>query len=258
MSYQQDPSDLDKLTQNSLFDYFIEKINLDYVTCQKVYNHLYDDLYNSEQELFGIYRNALVSKLADVPKLLSKIYLISFILNSEYFFRMIPDEPSAPTSQLFVNFTLKCHDNTQSIIQSLMNNEDMTARFIEFINNDINISSLLVTIHLDNLYNFPFDWGSRGQLIIPQNFVDIPTMDKFSQFVMHHLQMLTAPPVAAGTNYANSVYQQPQQQQQILYGYSGGKKNKSKRLRKKKHKSKNKKYKNKKSLKRKTNSVKKR
>jgi hypothetical protein len=245
MSYiQTDPSDLEKITQNSVFDNCVAQ--MDYNNTIQAYTILYDVLYNSEHELFEIISKTLVQRLNEVPNLISKIILISFILNTEFFFRMFPDGSS--DSSGLINFIHYYVINGQSIIQSIINNEDLTQHFIQFINNNNNIAINIINIHLENLYNFPFEWVQvSNQIMIPQNFVDISIIEAFNQNIYQLITQIVNPqPVAAGPNFNAVSPIQYNNQQPIYASNTGGKKNHSKKQRNKKHKSKNKKTRNKK------------
>jgi hypothetical protein len=258
MSYnidQRDPSDLEKLTQNSLFDNYVVNQHLSYDMTNQAYTRLYDILYESEQILFEIFDKNLVQRISELPNLISKIILISFLLNTEFFFRMFPDSIDPSKFNNFIYFYFEA-SNAKAIIEpivnSVLNNGDLTNHFIEFCKSDEIISSTIINIHLENLYNFPFNWSvNQYQLLIPHNFVDISKIGGFNQQIFQQITlMINSQPVAAGPSYNISSPIQYNNQQPITVNNMGGKRERSKKQRNKKHKSKNKKTRNKKFKKR--------
>ena len=156
---------------------------------KNIYRTLYDCLYDSEAKLFQKYDD---KEFSDCKLLMIKIFWISFILNTEFFYRMIPHDKNGIFFRKAEIFESSQNTSTQEIIMSIINNNEniVTLFNIHFGVNSPQLFSFayeILSIHLDNLYNFPVVWNNDRGNIIPKctdinkiNSFNIEVMDIFS------------------------------------------------------------------------------
>ena len=178
------------ITQNSLFDIITTKNELfdifyDFRNKGELFEELYDILYSIQIET---YNNPYLEE-KHREKNISKIILISFILNTDFFFRMFPDDT------YYTNIE-KCFEYFKSFDFNVLirdNYEELIKALFEFYELDNDFFYKIIDIHLDNLYNFPHENHGHEAIEdilshIPFNFVSPRLVISFSKFFIEKLK----------------------------------------------------------------------
>lgn len=154
-------NDEDK-TKNSIFDNSITLNIIPIEEVENMYNRLYDTIYNNETRfIYNIDNRIINPNPRDNHNNIIQIIIYSFIINTDFFFRMFPEEyvSELNISQRLLDIISYIQTNMSNII-NYIKNDDLQALldlFVEIKRKDSFIFDNIVSIHLNNLYHFPYE-----------------------------------------------------------------------------------------------------
>ena len=139
----------------------IDKISDNYpeINTGIIYHTLNNLLYNAEVELYDFFRTEQAMNNDVLFDKLFSILVISFIINTDYFFNMITDDNNELFWKLYNSvYTLitTSTDDTIRIIQRIYNTDDHASK----------LTKLIYKIHFKNIYSFPVEWDQSGIPIV--------------------------------------------------------------------------------------------
>jgi hypothetical protein len=173
------------ITQNSLFDIYIIDDK------EENFKKLYDTLYEIQIETYEMFRHS--SFRDNLYENIAKIILISFILNTDFFFRMFPDDTTDDTTDYYTNILHFIHSKIFNIIlDALLSNDKGKLLYALFRFHDLNDTffDIIIDIHLDNLYNFPHNNVITNEILIPQDFENFTNIKRFVIFFKERITQI--------------------------------------------------------------------
>ena len=174
-----DNTELYFIMNNNILDNYLIKnnINNNNNNNNKSYNDIYDELIYYEDKLYNIYKYSLVQGIKLIKPYVIKIILYSFILNTDFFWRLYPDNLNQDE---FITIVKEFISNLNNF--NYTDNEYIYN--IYYYNDNSVFFQNIFNIHLNNLYNFPINWDDHKKF---PNVISITDMNLFNIHIISDL-----------------------------------------------------------------------